>query len=400
MMEKDNSRNSKDIKCIDCGEQFTFSAKEQAYFEKHNLATPKRCKSCRKKRKQARIKAEREREERAWQELKEKEWQLFEEKLSEHNQAEICDIKTTANTLFIIGNGFDLMHGVPSTYRDFEKTVGGSLRFCLETYLDVEDIWADFEDALGHLDVSMMMNTEVLNMWLEDFGAYDPDAQAADFFAAVETAINPAFEIPQELPKAFRRWVDKLKCDTTERPLKGLLNGEGRFLNFNYTEFIEDLYGVPHDHVCYIHGCRVKIKYKPKDKLILGHKPGIEDEEWDKVRINTPKFKSQRKRELFEAAVETAGPEINWYYDDMTKKCSDIIEGHKHFFNDLKDITEIVTVGHSLSKVDWDYFGEIAKQISKPHWYFGCHGLWDLLNMEALTEYLGIDKTDYTVVRM
>ena len=43
---------------------------------------------------------------------------------------------------------------------------------------------------------------------------------------------------------------------------------------------------------------------------------------------------------------------------------------------------------------------EIAKQTSKPHWYFGVHGLWDLLNLETLTEYLGIDKTDYTVVRI
>ncbi len=73
------------------------------------------------------------------------------------------------------------MHGVKSRYYNFRDTLGknNSLRFALETYLNVDDLWADFEDALAHIDSGAMLG--VVDMWLDNFDAYDPDAQAADF---------------------------------------------------------------------------------------------------------------------------------------------------------------------------------------------------------------------------
>ena len=131
------------------------------------------------------------------------------------------------------------MHGVSSSYRDFEKSLGknSSLRWTLEIYLNVDDLWADFEEALGHLNVSMMLNTDMIDMWLDDFGAYEPDAQAADFYAAMDTATMPAQEIMDDLPRRFRRWIESLTCETDQRPLAGLILN-GKVLCFNYTEFI------------------------------------------------------------------------------------------------------------------------------------------------------------------
>ena len=36
------------IKCCDCEEDFTFDVGEQEYYKKNNLYFPKRCKSCKK----------------------------------------------------------------------------------------------------------------------------------------------------------------------------------------------------------------------------------------------------------------------------------------------------------------------------------------------------------------
>lgn len=160
------------------------------------------------------------------------------------------------HSLVIIGNGFDIMHGVKSSYWDFQKTIGknSSLRYEMETYLDVPgDLWSNLEDSLGRLNYSMFLNPTVLDMWLDDFGAYDPDAQAADFFAAVETAIGPTFNIPRELNQRFKKWIKTLTVEGTSRPFS-VLHGNYKVLSFNYTEFIEDLYGAK--KVCYIHGCR------------------------------------------------------------------------------------------------------------------------------------------------
>ena len=35
------------ITCIDCGDEFLFTASEQAYFTSKELSQPKRCKACR-----------------------------------------------------------------------------------------------------------------------------------------------------------------------------------------------------------------------------------------------------------------------------------------------------------------------------------------------------------------
>jgi hypothetical protein len=41
------------LECKDCGDEFTFSVGEQAYFAERDFTAPKRCKSCRERRKSA-----------------------------------------------------------------------------------------------------------------------------------------------------------------------------------------------------------------------------------------------------------------------------------------------------------------------------------------------------------
>ena len=58
-------------------------------------------------------------------------------------------------SLVIIGNGFDIMHGVKSSYWEFQKTIGknNTLRWEMETYLDTGDLWSNLEDSLGRLNI-------------------------------------------------------------------------------------------------------------------------------------------------------------------------------------------------------------------------------------------------------
>jgi DNA replicative helicase MCM subunit Mcm2 (Cdc46/Mcm family) len=41
------------LKCQDCGANFTFTEKDQKFFESKGFTPPKRCKPCRDKKKQA-----------------------------------------------------------------------------------------------------------------------------------------------------------------------------------------------------------------------------------------------------------------------------------------------------------------------------------------------------------
>ena len=45
---------NKTIKCQDCGKEFVFIEAEQNFYKTKNFPEPKRCKSCRQKRKERR----------------------------------------------------------------------------------------------------------------------------------------------------------------------------------------------------------------------------------------------------------------------------------------------------------------------------------------------------------
>ncbi len=46
-------KQDKTLKCVDCGEEFTFTVREQQFYEEKGFTNePKRCKECRDKKKQ------------------------------------------------------------------------------------------------------------------------------------------------------------------------------------------------------------------------------------------------------------------------------------------------------------------------------------------------------------
>lgn len=111
-----------------------------------------------------------------------KENRQFENDLKSWDVVDLDSIVTN-NPLYIIGNGFDLLHGAKSSYYDFRDSMGKGnyLRWCLETYLNAENLWGNFEKVLGYLNVSMMASTDIVDMWLDDYEAYDEDSSYADF---------------------------------------------------------------------------------------------------------------------------------------------------------------------------------------------------------------------------
>ncbi len=332
----------------------------------------------------------REREANAkWQERHKEETETFEQELKKFALIELSEIPSSSSTLYVIGNGFDLMHGVKSSYYDFGKSLKRNdyLRDALEIALTPDDIWADFEESLGKINLDPMASRYLVDMWLESMGFYDDEDSAANFYAAVDAAATPIEAIATDLPPAFRRWVNRLKLGTNDRPLEALINPRGKALSFNYTEFIQSLYHV--DEVCYIHGCRVN----KHEKLILGHRPDAE--------IWPLSEKHREPRSYRQAAIDVAQDNvlrvIGECDEDLTKDSREIIEEHHEFFESLSETTQVVVIGHSLSPVDWDYFKEVHRAVPKASWFFGLHDLKDLNNVQNLTKGLNLDS--YRVFR-
>jgi hypothetical protein len=138
------------LKCIDCGADF-FTEGERDFYLSKGLHMPKRCRACRDKKNV-----------RYGQIQKEKELQAL-LSTSPFKQIKKTEIPLTDPnaTLYIIGNGFDIMHGVKSSYYSFRDSMGrhNELRTALELYIRKEDLWADFEESLAHLDDEAMLGT-------------------------------------------------------------------------------------------------------------------------------------------------------------------------------------------------------------------------------------------------
>lgn len=381
------------LKCIECGADF-FTEGEREFYKSKGLNMPKRCKECRDKKK-ARYKQIQQEKERA-----ELEKFLLTLPFKQIEKKEISLINSNTS-LFIIGNGFDLMHGVPSNYYNFRDSMGrhNDLRNALEMYIRKEDLWADFEESLAHLDDESMLGT--VDDWMDIFDVkdqFDDDFSAADFFMAAETATGPAQTIMRELPRRFRKWVCTLEPTRATKPLENTLSKQSTFITFNYTEFLETIYGVPKENVWYIHGDR---RCKKKE-LILGHAYGAGFE----VENNSSGFRNKRPRIKNQTSYdlhETAGYHLSAYYDFTTKKSGDIIKAYKDRFKALSNIETVVVIGHSLSPVDYPYFKEIISQnqdASNMKWYISWHSEGAFKRIDFFTNTLGIKPKQIELFRV
>jgi hypothetical protein len=396
---------TQELFCKMCGKIFIFGNYEKELFDQQGYANPKHCPVCRKTERELREREIERIENEKWQQKKSEDKKAFNVRLNEWRVLAKDDIHFSNNhVLYVIGNGFDLMHGVRSSYYAFRDTLGknSALLHALENFLTLEDIWADFEEALAHFNINAMSSGFIVDNCLDMVGAYDKDAGASEFFQATEAAANPILTVVNELPRRFRMWVETLSIGTDDRPLQDILRKDGKVLCFNYTEFVETLYGFPEDNICYIHGCRRKKKYFPKERLILGHMPREDTHSYD-FDDDSPKWiKDPFKLSMVDVAQGNVIRLISEGDEALTKNCSDIIHAQDKFFAGLNKIEDIVTIGHSLSPVDWDYFSEIVSRVSNikdVRWYFGCHRLRDLDNLGMLLVKLGIARSAVSIFR-
>ena len=342
-------------------------------------------------------------------------------------------LTANCNPLFVIGNGFDIYHGVKSSYRDFAEYLkwhnGRGVMSAMSHFLDTDDLWGDFEASLARLNREVLIESvgTMLDVIPDTLDEDDDDFSYADYYASIDMACEPIDKIEFELPRVFKEWVRSLKANTGKSDFIGdLFSENGRYLNFNYTDFLETLYAVPEEDIMYIHGCR-----KQKDcELIFGHgeNPDENFDAWHernrhRFTVHEHRFATRRKRNgrtvrfrrpesltelayfdpepdkgnyrsaLHYYAIETATERIESYFENTRKKSAEIIEANSGYFERLHNITDVVTLGHSLSPVDYPYFRRIAAEnddFDRLSWHFSFHSDADVHRIGAFVSAMGI----------
>ena len=112
------------------------------------------------------------------------------------------------NVLYIIGNGFDLHHGVDSSYASFCKWLKKHDPETLdiyETVCDYKAIWSDFETSMAYVSRDYFLAAGEL--FLPDTKSDPNDRSMADILLGGDMARSQAENLLDNLKKDFHKWV-------------------------------------------------------------------------------------------------------------------------------------------------------------------------------------------------
>lgn len=252
------------------------------------------------------------------------------------------------DSLIIIGNGFDLFHGIPSSYKDFRDDV---YKYHKDLYAkvktlcyDSDSLWSDFEKALGEPDFEAIR--EDAKNCIQD--SKHTDGNWHIYAVKIKETLIPI----NTLVECFKEWayrleksVDMLDCPRIE------LNNNAKYINFNYTSTLERVYGINEKNILYIHN-----RVNTDNDLIVGHN---NDNSVEKNYEINEQYNMNEEGEAIE----------NVYLQSTIKDTGKIIEENELFFSTLSNIKRIFVLGHSLSDIDKVYFEKISDSIDENcHW--------------------------------
>lgn len=255
-------------------------------------------------------------------------------------------------TLYVIGNGFDLYHGLKTSYKDFfgfllkYSTIDCDTRCKIICYLkDIygEELWSRFEEALGNPNKDAISTLSNINSKRYN-GRRDKliDKQ------------NTLDGIYSDIRFCFTEWINYIK-KTSEQPTKmlNLDNSDSIFLTFNYTDILESVYGINKNLICYIH-----------------------DEDNGAIDRTIGDIQDVRKF-IFGCDIKQAeqykdDEEIYSFVQGLSKNVNGCIKSKRwlNLISQLDGVERIYTLGHSVSEVDYPYFEKIKEVIPYAQWHY------------------------------
>lgn len=279
--------------------------------------------------------------------------------------------------LFIIGNGFDLAHGLATSYENFRNYLCDTyIVACEEEYsvpivpsvsmgphgediCNMEDVvkflvylissaesdvdkWCDLERSLGLLDYDEFF--DMLTVELDKDGDIDNWKRSCNNEAL---AFN-IFTVVSKIRELFEEWVVDIDIKSVQKKMRfyDLIQGEDIFLSFNYTETLEDVYGIDGSRVCHIHGER-------KENILFGH-GNMKNYTEEYMRANI--------------GSENALSELD---DFLKKDTKQALREHGYFFKGIDNsVKEVYSMGFSFAEVDLIYIKEICRKLpADAVWY-------------------------------
>ncbi|UQQ12620.1 bacteriophage abortive infection AbiH family protein [Xanthomonas arboricola] len=282
--------------------------------------------------------------------------------------------------LYIVGNGFDLWHGIPSSLGEFKEyvlTTNRQIYREVEDYLPAGENWCDLELALAELDPNMLVDN--LGHFMGDYGAEDwSDSGHHDFQYEVGNVVE---RLSIGLRARFAEWIRGLSIPSRDNAPRRLakLGSNALYLTFNYTSTLSKLYDIDPARVLHIHDHADDAA----DELVLGHAWNPQS----RVSLN-----DRPDIEEIDTRLMEANDIIDNYFSATFKRSEELVALYKPFFDSLRTIEQVIVLGHSLSRVDSTYFRALLQQpsVAAARWTVACRSAQEWPDKEQWLIAIGL----------
>ncbi|RBP79591.1 hypothetical protein EBI01_15330 [Marinomonas rhizomae] len=306
--------------------------------------------------------------------------------------------------LYVIGNGFDLHHGLNTSFLNFKEylrvyNVELLNLFDMFYYSNrYEDLWSNFEYNLANLDKDNLLDhlSEFLPVISSDDFS-DRDWHASDIECDKILGL-----LTKGLRINFKDFIIKASIKKIDDNKKIKIDSKASYISFNYTKTLEKEYCVDNENIFYIHG----IAYGDEE-IILGHAtdPNIFKDSKDTIKI--PEDVSDEYLDWWysemssnnDTMYEELVSNVNDYFLSSYKNTQKIIEDNSDYFKKLSNVEKIFILGHSMSDVDISYFEKIAISLNEDCiWYVSYYDKNDYEYKNKVLGMLDIDASKYQLI--
>ncbi|MDO7929072.1 bacteriophage abortive infection AbiH family protein [Pseudomonas sp. KFB-139] len=262
------------------------------------------------------------------------------------------------NILYIIGNGFDLNHGLPTGYGHFKAYVRDHDREVydwVDEYLPAGESWADLEMAFTELDTDHIVSSLEYLM-----GSYADDdwSESGHHYFQYEVD-RVAGGLGGTLNRLFAAWVNTIQIPDAQNAQNRLaeLDTNATYLTFNYTSTLTRVYQVPSENILQRTSLFDAVNHEDSDHRLIEAMQSLDD-----------------------------------YFSNTFKPSNEIIERNADFFAGLAEVDQVVVLGHSLSPMDAPYLSAVVHALKHRlvYWTVATLENDDLREKTALLNAIGV----------
>jgi hypothetical protein len=239
------------------------------------------------------------------------------------------------------------------------------------------DLWSNIEESL-EIDYYSLMEYSVSNYGV-NFLDDNPGWSDILSFTSNETDFIEDFT-----GKYFVEWLRR-----SYHPVGKIysLSKDDLYLTFNYTNTLEDSYGIPEKSILHIHGSLNKIKNHFTNQEIR-----------EEIQFGCgfdPEYVNDEFEEMYEDS-EYWGASISFGASEIIQACQSVYKDVKGNFLKLKNfiskfnVTQIIVMGLSCGVYDLPYLEEINNKFPNVNWIFYYHTDTDLDKCQEFIKNNGI----------